>query len=85
LQDSSPPPFADDVICDDRFSFNTEVSTQASFVYENVKYTLEIVGFMESDSTVAVKYFSTLETNASRADVYARLVTVCDSTVRLPS
>jgi hypothetical protein len=88
---------------------------QASFVFENVRYTLEIAGFSQGtnpydrfwsepqhatsrphilthtctlgrvsgDSLQPVRYFSTREQNASRADVYARLITVCDSTVRV--
>ncbi len=38
---------ADGKTCDDRFTFNTDIGLQASFVFENVRYTLEIAGFSQ--------------------------------------
>jgi hypothetical protein len=65
--------------CDDRFSFE-DIQLTDSFIVNNTKYTLEIIGFLQPPDTVPIKKFVTEEKNTSRADVYARIITFCVDT-----
>ncbi|ELR13611.1 uncharacterized protein ACA1_037830 [Acanthamoeba castellanii str. Neff] len=66
------------VPCDDRFSFSDLVLTD-TFTKDNIEYTLQIVGFVQDDSTdlTPIKGFVTRESNVTYADVYAKIVTAC--------
>jgi hypothetical protein len=66
------------VPCDDRFSFSDLILTD-TFTKDNIEYTLQIVGFVQDDSTdlTPIKGFVTRESNVTYADVYAKIVTAC--------
>jgi len=63
--------------CDDRFSFDAYVITK-SFLSNNVRYTLQITGFIQEGGTEPIAQFVTKEAAATTANVFAKIVTFCE-------
>lgn len=70
-----------DVPCDDRFSFDAYAITKSFVAPNNVRYTLQITGFIQDavGATEPLAQFVTKEKAVTRANVFARIVTFCEA------
>lgn len=63
--------------CDDRFSFDAYIISR-SFVSNNIRYTLQVTGFIQFGGTKPISQFVTEERKITRSNVFAKIVTFCE-------